>query len=85
MSEIENSYTLEQETPEIKQARKELLEQVFKHYHEFIYKLRQLPIQQGLPIVQKAYMDIDTGIVLIKEILNNTPLKISQPANENEK
>lgn len=60
----------------VKQA---LLEHVFKLYHELVGNLRKLPIQQALPLLQKAYMDIDTGMVLVKEIVNSAPLVFPRP------
>jgi hypothetical protein len=54
--------------------RNTLLTSVFQHYHAFVNCLKQLPILQQLPLLQKAYMDIDTGIILVKEILMTSPL-----------
>lgn len=60
-------------------VRQALAEKVFAVYHELIHQLRILPIQQGLPFVQKAYLDIDTGMVIVKEMIMTGQLIFPQP------
>lgn len=57
--------------------RQSLIETIFKSYHELIKKLQQLPINQVLPIIQKAYLEIDCSMLVFKEILIATPLSFT--------
>lgn len=54
--------------------RNSLINSAFAKYHELIALLKSLPIHQQVPGMQRAYMDIDSGMLWIKEILSTAPI-----------
>ena len=61
-------------------VRQSLLNSLFAPYHQLMGVLKSLPLEPMIPLFQKACLDIDTGITLIKELINSNPLKLNEPA-----
>lgn len=87
MSDTENTQEPKQATasPEqIQLVRESLIQSIFKDYHELIGKLKKLPIQHALPLVTKAYLDIDCAMLVFKEILSSGLLMFAQAPEKKE-
>lgn len=83
MSETENKLQEQQsdvDQESIRVVRHSLAETIFKKYHELSNLLHNLPIQQGLPLVQKAHLDIDCSMLVFKEILASGMLIFPKPS-----
>ncbi len=81
MSETENKQPQPQVDPaSIQVVRQSLTESIFKKYHELSKLLHTLPIQQGLPLVQKAHLEIDCSMLVFKEILATGALIFPKPS-----
>lgn len=85
MSETENSQQQpELQDEQLKFLRNSLIKSTFESYHNLINVIKKLPIPQMLPGLQKALLDIDTGMLWIKEILNTAPLMFAPPTQKKE-
>lgn len=67
---------------QLKAVRNALISSVFEKYHQLMDIIKMLPLSPELPALHKAYLDIDTGLVWIKEMLSSSPLVFPQPKNQ---
>lgn len=72
------------QTQQIQLVRDSLIVEAFKKYHELINFLKKLPIPQGHVGMQKAFLDIDTGMLWVREILNTCNLVFAAPEKKEE-
>jgi len=71
MTEAEN---LEQQNQTLQVIRQSLINNIFQQYHEFLKFLKALPIHHQLPAVQHAFIELDTGMLWLKEVLSVSPI-----------
>lgn len=81
MSTQENLVSEEDQQAQLNVIRQSLLNSAFQHFNQLIGFLKSLPIPQQIIGIQKGYSYFDDGMVWIKEVLNNCPIVLPQPKN----
>lgn len=64
------------------EIRAKLIKNIFEAYQHFMVLIHHLPIPKQITGMQKAIIDIDTGMVWIKELLMTAPLSFPKPKEE---
>lgn len=52
-----------------------LINNIFQHYHTLIASIKSVPGQENNEGMKQAYLHLDTGMLWLKEMINNMQLK----------
>jgi hypothetical protein len=63
--------------------RNALIQALFTEYNKMAVLIKNLPLDKATPVFQKALLDIDTGVLWIRETILTAPLIVqSAPQSE---
>jgi hypothetical protein len=68
------------EQDQLTAIRQSLINTSFQHYNVLIQFLKLLPVNQQVPGMTQAYLQIDGAMLWIKEIIMTNPIILSPPA-----
>ncbi len=75
---------IDEQELKIQTIKQSLLNTAFKQYSDLIIFLRGLPFNQNLPGFHQAYINFDTGLLWIREMISSGHLVLPQTTDKAE-